>query len=68
MQECKREVLRLIQTSGKPMAHITRERGVSDTRFHHWRKELGGMDSTLPSKYHRLLYSNPYSNADELQR
>jgi transposase len=38
--ECKREAVRLAQTSGKPIAHIARELGISDTSIHQWRKEL----------------------------
>jgi transposase-like protein len=32
--ECKREAVRLTQTSGKPIAHIARELGISDTMVH----------------------------------
>jgi transposase len=39
-QECKREAVRLAQTSGKPIAHIARELGISDASIHQWRKEL----------------------------
>jgi len=39
-QECKREAVRLAQTSGKPIAHIAREPGISDASIHQWRKEL----------------------------
>jgi transposase len=39
-QEFKREVVRLAQTSGKPIAHIARELGISDASIHQWRKEL----------------------------
>jgi transposase len=38
--EFKREAVRLAQTSGKPIAQIARELGISDTRVHQWRKEL----------------------------
>jgi transposase len=38
--EFKREVVRLAQTSGKPITHIARELGISDTSIHQWRKEL----------------------------
>jgi transposase len=30
----------LAQTSGKPIAHVARELGISDTSIHQWRKEL----------------------------
>ncbi len=38
--ECKREAVQLAQTSGKPMAQVARELGISDTSIHQWRKEL----------------------------
>ena len=39
-QEFKREAVRLAQTSGKPIAHIARDLGISDASIHQWRKEL----------------------------
>ena len=39
-QEFKREAVRLAQTSGKPIAQIARELGISDASMHQWRKEL----------------------------
>lgn len=38
--EFKREAVRLAQTSGKPIAHVAHELGISDTSIHQWRKEL----------------------------
>jgi transposase len=38
--ELKREAVRLAQTSGKPIAQVARELGISDTRVQQWRKEL----------------------------
>lgn len=38
--EFKREAVRLAQTSGKPIAQVARELGMSDTSIHQWRKEL----------------------------
>lgn len=32
--ELKREAVRLAQTSGKPISHVARELGVSDTSIH----------------------------------
>ena len=32
--------MRLAQTSGKPIAQVARELGISDTCIHQWRKEL----------------------------
>jgi transposase len=39
-QEFKQEAVRLAQTSGKPIAHVDRELGISDASIHQWRKEL----------------------------
>jgi transposase len=39
-QELKREAVRLAQTSGKPIAQIAHELGISDSSIHQWRKEL----------------------------
>ena|SRR6266851_4444072 len=39
-KEFKEEAVRLAQTSGKPIAHIARELGISDTSIHQWRREL----------------------------
>ncbi len=38
--EFKREAVRLPQTSGKPITHVARELGISDTSIHQWRKGL----------------------------
>ena len=38
--EFKREAVRLAQTSGKPIAQVARELGISDTSIQQWRKEL----------------------------
>jgi transposase len=38
--EFKREAVQLAQTSGKPIAQVARELGISDTSIHQWRKEL----------------------------
>lgn len=38
--EFKREAVRLVQTSDKPIAQVARELGISDTSIHQWRKEL----------------------------
>src|SRR5947208_9228683 len=39
-QEFKREAVRLAQTSGKPIAQVARELGISDTSIQKFRKEL----------------------------
>ena len=41
-REFKEEAVRLAQTSGKPIAQVARELGISDTSIHQWRKELAG--------------------------
>ena len=38
-KEFKEEAVRLAQTSGKPIAHIARELGISDSAIHVWRRE-----------------------------
>jgi len=38
--ELKREAVRLAQTSGKPIAQVARELGISDTSIHEWRKQV----------------------------
>ena len=38
--EFKREAVQLVQTSGKPIAQVARDLGISDTSIHQWRKEL----------------------------
>lgn len=39
-REFKEEAVRLVQSSGKPIAQIARELGISDSAIHGWRKEL----------------------------
>lgn len=39
-KEFKEEAVRLSQTSGKSIAQVARELGISDTSIHQWRKEL----------------------------
>lgn len=38
--EFKRKAVRLAQTSGKQIAPVARELGISDTSIHQWCKEL----------------------------
>ena len=38
--EFKREAVQLVQTSGKPIAQVARDLGISDSSIHQWRKEL----------------------------
>jgi transposase len=39
-KEFKEEAVRLAQSSGKSIAQVARELGISDTSIHQWRKEL----------------------------
>lgn len=38
-REFKEEAVRLAATSGKPIAQVARELGISDTSIHQWRRE-----------------------------
>lgn len=52
--EFKREAVRLVQTSGKPIAQVARELGISDTSIHQWRKELAAHgDEAFPGSGHQ---------------
>ena len=52
--EFKREAVRLAQTSGKPIAQVARELGISDTSIHQWRKELAAhRDEAFPGSGHQ---------------
>jgi len=52
--EFKREAVRLAQTSGKPIAQIARELGISDTSIHEWRKQLASQrDEAFPGSGHQ---------------
>jgi transposase len=39
-REFKEQAVRLAQTSGKSIAQVARELGISDASIHQWRKEL----------------------------
>lgn len=55
-KEFREEAVRLAQTSGKPIAQIARELGISDSAIHGWRKELAehGKEA-FPGKGHPML-------------
>ena len=57
-QEFKREAVRLAQTSGKPIAQVARELGISDASIHQWRKELA-------EHGHKAFPSNGHQTAQE---
>src|SRR5215470_19980535 len=44
-KEFKEQAVQLVQTSGKPIAQVARELGISDTSIHQWRKELAAHGS-----------------------
>jgi transposase len=53
-KEFKQEAVRLAQTSGKPIAQVARELGISDTSIHQWRKELAeNGPEAFPGKGHQ---------------
>ena len=52
--EFKREAVRVAQTSGKPLAQVARELGISDTSLHQWRKDLAAHgDEAFPGSGHQ---------------
>jgi len=55
-REFKEEAVRLAQTSGKPIAQIARELGISDSAIHGWRKELAEHgNEAFPGKGHQTV-------------
>jgi transposase len=53
-KEFKQEAVRLVQTSGKSIAQIARELGISDSAMHNWRKELSEHgEEAFPGKGHQ---------------
>ena len=53
-KEFKEEAVRLAQSSGKSIAQIARELGISDSAIHGWRKELAGRGKeAFPGKGHQ---------------
>ena len=53
-REFKQEAVRLVQTSGKSIAQIARELGISDSAIHTWRKELAEHgEEAFPGKGHQ---------------
>lgn len=53
-KEFKEEAVRLATTSGKPVAQVARELGISDSAIHGWRRELAehGQEA-FPGKGHQ---------------
>ena len=53
-KEFKEEAVRLVQTSGKSIAQIARELGISDSAIHTWWKELAEHgEEAFPGKGHQ---------------
>jgi transposase len=53
-KEFKEEAVRLAETSGKPIAQIARELGISDSAIHGWRRELAEHGKgAFPGKGHQ---------------
>src|SRR5689334_10408892 len=53
-KEFKLEAVRLVQSSGKPMSHIAREWGVSDSALYHWCKQLAEQgEQAFPGSGHQ---------------
>jgi transposase len=42
----KREAVRLMETSGKPVAQVARDLGVNDNNLYRWRSLYGSQDPT----------------------
>jgi transposase len=69
-QECKREAVRLAQSSGKPIAQVARELGMSDSSIHQWRKELAeqGLEACPGSGHQTALEEENRRLECELER
>lgn len=53
-REFKEEAVRLVQSSGKSIAQVARELGISDTSIYQWRKELAEHgNEAFPGKGHQ---------------
>ncbi len=70
IREFKEEAVRLAQTSGKPIAQIARELGISDSAIHGWRKELTehGKDAFPGKRYQTELEEENRRLKRELER
>ncbi len=69
-QEFKREAVRLAQTSGKPIAQVARELGISDSSIPEWRKELAehGAEASPGSGHQTALEEENRRLKRELER
>ncbi len=70
LQEFKREAVRLAQSSGKSIAQVARELGISGSSIHQWRKELAehGPEAFPSSGHQRALEEENRCLKRELKR
>ena len=53
-REFKLEAVQLVRRSGKPMSHIARDLGVSDSALYHWCKQLADQgEQAFPGSGHQ---------------
>jgi transposase len=53
-KEFKLEAVRLVKSSGKPMSHIARDLGVSDSALYHWCNQLAEQgEQAFPGSGHQ---------------
>lgn len=48
-EEFKREAVRLMESSGKPVAQLARDLGINDNNLYRWREVYGGQAQTSAS-------------------
>jgi transposase len=55
-REFKLEAVQLVKRSGKPMSHIARDLGVSDSALYHWYKQLSEQgEQAFPGSGHQTV-------------
>jgi transposase len=53
-REFKLEAVQLVKSSGKPMSHIARDLGISDSALYHWCKQLSDQgEQAFPGSGHQ---------------
>ncbi len=48
-EEFKREAVRLMESSGKPVAQLARDLGINDNNLYRWRGQYGQQIQTKPN-------------------
>lgn len=48
-EEFKREAVRLMESSGKPIAELARELGINDNNLYRWRAVYGSQPPSIPN-------------------